>query len=347
MSLKRIEELDALRGIAALLVVGFHYVMRTEYSHTPLIYGVTGVDLFFIISGYVIFLTLNRTRDWRDFVVSRFARLYPAYWFAVLFTGVLFYFFDRGGFRFTMIPMNLTMFQRLFDKQDLDGPYWTLWVELVFYALMLLVLFTRSVQSIYRNGLIALLLLLVFHLAGLSFFPEAYPAITKRISFLSHAPLFFAGIVFFNLRARQRWYDHLVLLGCLLFACLLHDRGGHSYKHMNQAMHAAITAFYFAVFYLFCYGRLGFIKNKITLFLGRISYSLYLIHQFVSTKVIIPTLIERYHFSRIEASLIALAVVIALATFMNQYIEEPANQWIKGTYKAWKNRKPVEKEVLV
>jgi peptidoglycan/LPS O-acetylase OafA/YrhL len=44
------------------------------------------VNLFFIVSGYVIFMTLHRTREPMDFVVSRFSRLFPAYWAAVVLT---------------------------------------------------------------------------------------------------------------------------------------------------------------------------------------------------------------------------------------------------------------------
>src|SRR5690606_6778553 len=86
----RLGELDALRGLAALAVVAFHYT--TSYAQQvghlqPLGFGFTpgnyGVHLFFLISGYVIFMTLEHTRDGMDFVVSRFSRLYPAYWFCI------------------------------------------------------------------------------------------------------------------------------------------------------------------------------------------------------------------------------------------------------------------------
>jgi len=87
----RLAQLDALRGVAALLVVGFHYTTRFDqlYGHAgePLLslpWGHYGVNLFFMISGFVIFMTLERTQRATDFVVSRFSRLYPAYWGALL-----------------------------------------------------------------------------------------------------------------------------------------------------------------------------------------------------------------------------------------------------------------------
>ena len=89
----RVGEIDALRGLAALAVMLFHYTTRIEELY-PAVgaawfnarHGHFGVNLFFIVSGYVIFMTLQRTKHPLDFVVSRFSRLFPAYWAAVLLT---------------------------------------------------------------------------------------------------------------------------------------------------------------------------------------------------------------------------------------------------------------------
>ena len=83
----RMVELDALRGIAAVAVLGYHFTTRyqEQIGHVggmpvDLLAGKYGVYLFFLISGFVIFMTLERTRTAADFVVSRFSRLFPAYW---------------------------------------------------------------------------------------------------------------------------------------------------------------------------------------------------------------------------------------------------------------------------
>lgn len=71
----RILELDALRGIAVVIVLIFHltlYRKETEYGFKL---GVTGVDLFFLISGFVIFLTLQQSNNWKNFIFNRFSRL--------------------------------------------------------------------------------------------------------------------------------------------------------------------------------------------------------------------------------------------------------------------------------
>src|SRR4051812_39368993 len=86
---KRYEELDALRGIASLMVVFFHYTMGRPQADVGFVLGTTGVDLFFIISGFVIFMSLNKITRSTDFIINRVSRLYPTYWTAVTFTFVI------------------------------------------------------------------------------------------------------------------------------------------------------------------------------------------------------------------------------------------------------------------
>jgi peptidoglycan/LPS O-acetylase OafA/YrhL len=99
-------------------------------------HGHYGVNLFFIVSGYVIFMTLHRTREPMDFVVSRFSRLYPAYWVAVGLTFAVTALLGLPGkeVSFGQALGNLLMFHGLLGVPDVDNVYWTLQVELLFYA---------------------------------------------------------------------------------------------------------------------------------------------------------------------------------------------------------------------
>jgi len=90
---ERVYELDLLRFMAAFSVVMFHYSFRgaagkpgntfTTFNYAPLAgaarYGYLGVNLFFLISGFVILMSANGSSP-RRFFISRFVRLYPAYW---------------------------------------------------------------------------------------------------------------------------------------------------------------------------------------------------------------------------------------------------------------------------
>src|ERR1700753_3408807 len=141
--LSRIAVLDALRGLAALSVLFYHYLTRFgEMYHrehaVPVGFnmGSDGVWLFFMLSGYGIFMTLDRSRSVWEFAVGRFSRLFPTFWVAVTVTFAV--------VKFLGLPdqavnphdgvLNLTMLPRLFRVEFVDGVYWSLEPELFFYV---------------------------------------------------------------------------------------------------------------------------------------------------------------------------------------------------------------------
>lgn len=152
--MKRLALLDYGRFLAALTVVAFHYTFNgiangkvTSIDHIPALievtkYGYLGVELFFMISGYVIFFSA-KNRSAADFAVSRAVRLYPAYWFAILFTS--FFALRWGGDLMAVSPgqiiVNFTMVQSYLDVGHVDGVYWTLIYELTFYLAVFALLF--------------------------------------------------------------------------------------------------------------------------------------------------------------------------------------------------------------
>src|SRR5690606_27706461 len=134
-SKNRILELDALRGLAALAVVLFHYT--TKYSEifktdvtTKLInfkYGSLGVPLFFIISGFVIFMTIKKVKTPFEFVFKRFIRLYPVFWVCIIITAIVTFNFPPGfGRSFSDLIVSFTMIPALLGYKPIDGAYWSL-----------------------------------------------------------------------------------------------------------------------------------------------------------------------------------------------------------------------------
>ena len=116
----RLKELDALRGIAAISVMLFHYTsiypdFFPEHRSIPLKFeaGGYGVFLFFGISGFVISRTLENTAGMVDFTVKHIVRLFPAYWAAVLFTTLVVQLSgaDRLQAELGTVLINLTMLQ--------------------------------------------------------------------------------------------------------------------------------------------------------------------------------------------------------------------------------------------
>lgn len=139
----RLTEIDALRGLTAIAVVLFHYTTRYmglyKFDTPPTVlfpYGHYGVNLFLFISGFVIFMTLEKTRKPMDFVVSRFNLLFTVYWVAIFITLTVTHALGRPGklVDFGSAVANMLMFQNLFRVPHVDGVYWTLEVELLFYC---------------------------------------------------------------------------------------------------------------------------------------------------------------------------------------------------------------------
>lgn len=144
----RLAALDGLRFFAAVAVMLFHYTAaekllwgnpsRLEFPTINLVsrYGYLGVQLFFVISGFVILMTAYG-RSVQDFVASRFSRLFPAYWVAVIGTFIL-HGFWQGDRQSTALQalVNMTMLQSALDVSNIQGAFWTLWVELKFYLLI-------------------------------------------------------------------------------------------------------------------------------------------------------------------------------------------------------------------
>jgi peptidoglycan/LPS O-acetylase OafA/YrhL len=137
ISKNRFDPLDALRGIAALSVFLFHYTAkyREFFGHffsekLDFKFGFYGVSLFFIISGFVIFMTVNNVKNTSEFIYRRSLSLYPTFWICLLITflGVniggllpkLFTTWKNFFFNLTMFYRNLQMFT---DIKDVDGAY--------------------------------------------------------------------------------------------------------------------------------------------------------------------------------------------------------------------------------
>ncbi|WP_437075281.1 acyltransferase family protein [Streptomyces sp. enrichment culture] len=150
----RLRALDGLRLVAALMVAAYHYGGRggevaeawgsspkTQFPtlHSWFAYGCLGVEIFFVISGFVICMS-GWGRPLRSFFASRVSRLMPAYWVAVVLTTAV---FALPVVAFEAVSpsdalVNMTLLQQPLGADRVLGVCWTLWVEVRFYALFAL-----------------------------------------------------------------------------------------------------------------------------------------------------------------------------------------------------------------
>ncbi|PQJ09243.1 hypothetical protein CJD36_018505 [Flavipsychrobacter stenotrophus] len=331
----RLLELDALRGAAALFVVLFHFTKgftpaELGFNNYLLHFGATGVELFFIISGFVIFMSITKLASGKEFIINRIARLYPTYWATVVFTFLVIVFtqmllFHKGvnTTPLAQFLVNLSMFQYYFNVKDLDGPYWTLIIEIIFYIYIYILFISKTIKYIEKISF-ALLASTVLIYAGRSVFANYNLAshIFGLIPLLPYFPLFYSGIIFYKMFTEKETLTHYLVLA-VCFCAQLYLFTTRGLVNVNIYEYAVILLTYYGLFVLFIKNKIGFIVTKQTVFLGYISYALYVVHNYVSASVVLPALVRRLHVNFILAGIIQLAFVIALAYLITKYIDVP------------------------
>jgi len=285
---KRYYELDLLRFIAAFSVVLFHYGFRGHAADglsplaTPWLapaakYGFLGVDLFFLISGFVILMSAAGGSK-RQFVVSRLVRLYPAFWICCTATFVISLLV--GPMRHVSLReylLNMTMLGSFVGVREVDSVYWSLGVEIQFYALVFLGLLLRQINHAGR----LLGIWLALYVAS-----TIHPI--KFVSFLlipHFAPYFIAGATFFLIsRDGVSLYKLAVIAVC--YGLIIHnnvralaDLTGHYHTAFSPLVMGAVVAGFFAIFFLISTGMTARFARRRWVAVGALTYPVYLIHQ--------------------------------------------------------------------
>ncbi|MES2556999.1 MAG: acyltransferase [Bacteroidota bacterium] len=334
----RYQELDALRGVAALVVLLFHYSMNNEMLLPFFKYGVTGVDLFFLISGFVIFRSISNVKSGAEFLINRFCRLFPTYWVAVTFTFLIIFLNEHVAanlntpINWEQYWYNMTMFQYYFNVPNIDAPYWTMIVEMVFYLTMFVLLISKSLRST-----IPFFVMLVLFGLLLSEFYRGEGSIEFTADYFVNFPLaqyvalFLGGILFYQLHQSKKHRIRLILLiiGCYLAQIVLFNAGDGPDGHLSLAEYQLVLGIYFLLMFLFVFGKLSWLVNRYTLFLGKISFALYLIHQYFSVSFLIPTLTKAGMNVYVASYLIALPACLLVASAITFGIEKPVGPWLK------------------
>ena len=278
----RIPELDYLRGFAAMSVVTFHYFFKgptAGYVQSPTFglftdiagYGYLGVNLFFIISGFVIAMSL-RAVSALEFFKARAIRLFPAMWVCATITAIAVALLTPKSLPLSDWLASFTLVPEWFDYSGVDSAYWSLRIEVQFYvAVGIFIMLGRL-----RIGPLAIGVWLAASAANLVF-----PI--WRLDFLlclTWAPYLCAGMLFYS------WYavglSRPIFLGLLLSLLLSICYGYKSAikdGYENPWISCFIVIVFFAVFAVLCTRKNAVISTKLSQFLGGITYPLYLLHQ--------------------------------------------------------------------
>jgi len=286
----RYYDLDLLRFLAAISVVLFHYTFRgysadnlsnISYNEISFItkYGYLGVELFFMISGFVILMTAQ-SGSVKKFLISRFTRLYPTFWMGVLFTTIFIYLFDAKIFDFTIKQffINLTMVPQFFSEKPIDGVYWTLLIELKFYFLIVLIILIKQLKNIK-------IFFLLWILWSIFYYYYSFPSKFNPIFFPTSSSYFIAGSMFFLIKKEGLSLMKLIIIilsfisACLYSTRYLIRQTEHFNTDFSSISVISILFCFYVVFLLISLEKSNFFNRKIYFYLGILTYPLYLIHQ--------------------------------------------------------------------
>ncbi len=323
----RFEGLDVLRGLAAFYVVLSHYTSYClrKFGDTPFYVpretGEYAVWLFFMISGFVIYFTTERSNNWRDFVVSRFTRLYPSYWITltIAVAGVVLVFRIEPMW-WSSYLVNMTMFQEFVGFSNADEVYWSLSVELAFYLIIGILFRAGWLKNIFAVALVWLAICW-FGTLFAQYIPEFIRFILNRYFIIMFAPFFLLGIMLYLSRTQGNTGQRMFIIASSLATI--------GVMHGPLAFAISLALFAAAVFAVSDRGRI--LVSPVLLWLGAISYSLYLIHRNLGYAAL--TEMHNRGFPTSIALSLAIISALALATLLTYFIERPLCAYLRKMYR--------------
>lgn len=355
--------LDVIRFFAASLVMLFHFAYWFPYTcncfaaSSPWLIGVSwwgwiGVQIFFVISGFVIALSAER-RTTAEFVRSRVLRLAPALWvFATLAWSVLIIWEGMDiGEASLLFAKSLILFPK---GPWVDGVYWSLTLEVVFYGLIALLLANSAfvrLRLVVRAASAAGLFLAVAALAESS---NLLPALLadavrsmrddywSRYLLISTGSYFVLGVTLYLMRKEGLQRDLLAAAAASFIASeiFIYFWAVREIPAIATGANAALPGLVFACVVVAIAGmasdtggRSSAVTPKARIFirtLGLASYPLYLVH-FVTGRMIYQTLILG-GLSTSVAMAAAIAICIGISVAFAVFVEPPLRRYIARTY---------------
>jgi peptidoglycan/LPS O-acetylase OafA/YrhL len=347
----RLRALDGLRLVAALMVALYHYGGRdgditTAWGSSPSVqfptlhhwfqYGPLGVQIFFVISGFVICLS-GWGRSLSAFFASRVSRLMPAYWCAVILVTLV---FALPGVAFKTVSgsdalLNLTLLQMPAGGDRVIGVDWTLWAEIRFYALfaMCVVLPGVTRRRVVLFGALWTLAAVVADAAD-----PKNTSLFSQIVMPHYAPFFIGGMGLYLVHRHHRdplgW--GLAGVGFLIgqhyaIADLWHPASGFGYRHTSVII--AIVALGFAAVAVIALDRVRWAHWGWLTTAGALTYPFYLIHEHLGW-VVIGGLHRTLGLPSAATLPLTILVMLSVAWLLHRFVERPLTPrmrtWLSG-----------------
>ncbi|WP_328319242.1 acyltransferase family protein [Streptomyces sp. NBC_00388] len=334
----RLRALDGLRLVAALMVAAYHYGGRDgdiarAWGGSPrhqfptlsawFAYGCLGVQIFFVISGFVICMS-GWGRPLRSFFASRVSRLYPAYWAAIVIVTAVFA-LPWVAYR-TVSPsdalVNLTMLQQPVGAERVLGVCWTLWAELRFYAL-----FALFVVLPGANRQRVLIFCGVWTLAA-AITDAVHQPMLSTVLMPEYAPFFTGGIGLYLLHRDRRDVIAWGVVGVswaigqhYAVAGLWHRADPAFFSYRHTAVIIAVVTLGFVLVGAVALGFFRWADWRWLTVAGALTYPFYLVHEHLGW-VVVAVLHRELGIPAYGTLALTVALMLGLAWLLNRCVED-------------------------
>jgi peptidoglycan/LPS O-acetylase OafA/YrhL len=333
------KQIDSVRFFSVLFVMISHWLANIPFIEN-LKLGTIGVEMFFTISGFLISLQLLNYKTEVDkktytlkktlfiFYIRRILRIFPLYYFILLVATLI-----NKGEILAALPWNITYTTNFYFIKTQHWPstfsqFWSLSVEEHFYIFWPFLVLLTPAKHLFKCIILVAICSLAFRFWQ---FHSSYDFILLNIHTLSCLDLFMMGAllaflvhrgIFFQLFTHQ----YLKTIAFVLFTLLLLINIS---KPQWELFNWVFQRFFFGFFYFILLGFLvkGFtgkivslLENKYFIRLGKLSYCMYLIHNFVPG-ILLP--IKEYQLPSGFEFFIYLMVTILLSEVLYRLIEQP------------------------
>lgn len=309
---KYYQDINTLRGAAAIGVLCYHYFYH--YFHVYDISGGVklfaigkyGVELFFMISGFLILPLISKRPSIHLFLRERFFRLYPMYFFSVIST-FLFLSLSNDkarGVDFYDLIKNILIFPSLLSGKYVDGSYWTLEIEWIFYFYASLAIF--FIKCKINKELMIMLSLMLFVICRNK----------DLISLGGYYSYFYVGIFAYIIKTKTNC-SKLMYCGLIIAVA----------ESLLYAKYPIVTSLVMLLFLTVSLPEKTILpQSSLFDFLAKISYPLYLIHQNIGYVMI--NFIKKY-MGLSFAYALTISFVIAGAYLMSSIYENKISKYLR------------------
>lgn len=325
--MKRLYGLDVFRFIAAFSVIFFHYcflgVIEGYYNSSVFnevfFWGYFGVDIFFILSGFVILISTEKKNSGISFFLSRLKRIYPILIlcsFVTMGTGLI-----LGGDLKPMLPKffnSLTFMSDFWNGELLTAVHWTLMVEIRFYILVAIVKQTKLWD---KHKYKILLSWILFAIANKYMI---HNDLLDKIFELQYSFHFVAGILLYLFFVKKEKAYEMLPIFALSIAMIFSRMSGYlsfikDYKYAKLSFTNFDVLFFIililAIFTYLTHTDKYLISKKFSITLGALSYPIFLLHGdfgFFIKREIFLNLSQKHAIFRCEPFIVVIELICVL-----------------------------------